>query len=92
MVQRMLKDIVLKTVEVYNKYRSPEAKASFIAADDRSFTLDFEGPFCMGCGFLDYLEDFIHELKELAGIEAEIVELECYEPGRFRVKYVIKSV
>jgi hypothetical protein len=57
------KDYVLKAIEEYNKYRSPEAK--LVKISEKELVLDFEGSFCRTCGVSDYLEDFIYELQKL---------------------------
>jgi len=62
-----LKRVVLKAVEEYNRFRSPEAKAKLIKIREKEIILDFEGSFCRTCGVYDYFEDFVYELKENNG-------------------------
>ena len=45
-----LKDLVLRTIEVYNRYRSPETTATLFTMEKDGFVLDFEGSFCTTCG------------------------------------------
>ncbi|KON32880.1 hypothetical protein AC477_02330, partial [miscellaneous Crenarchaeota group-1 archaeon SG8-32-1] len=59
-----LSDSILKAVEEYNKYRSPEATAKLIEIQKHEFVVEFEGPFCSSCGVQDYIEDFIYELED----------------------------
>ena len=47
----------------YNKFRSPEATVKFLHFGDGKLVLEFEGSFCNTCGFYDYFEDFIYEMK-----------------------------
>lgn len=87
-----LKDLVLKTIEVYNRYRSPEATAKLVAVEKDGFIIDFEGPFCTSCGVRDYFEDFIYELETInRKIKLKLAETKPMEPQRFRVRYRIKD-
>lgn len=67
-------DRLEKVVEEYNKYRSPEVEARLIHVKDYEFIVKFEGSFCYTCGFYDYIDDFLIELRD-AGIDAEIKEV-----------------
>jgi hypothetical protein len=58
-----LGDLVLRAIEVYNRYRSPEATAKLVGVEKDGFIIQFEGPFCQSCGVNDYSEDFICELE-----------------------------
>jgi hypothetical protein len=49
------KDSVLKAIDEYNKYRSPEAKAKPIKINEKELVIDFEGSFCQTCGYLTIL-------------------------------------
>jgi hypothetical protein len=48
-----LRILVLKTIEVYNRYRSPEVKAKLVEMKNNGFVIDFEGTFCQSCGVKD---------------------------------------
>jgi hypothetical protein len=85
-----LEEAVLKAVDEYNKYRSPEAKAKLIEIREEELTIDFEGTFCWTCGVYDYFEDFMYELKELIDLNIEVLSFKEYEPGKFRVRYRFK--
>ena len=52
-----LNELVLKAIEVYNRYRSPEATAKLVRIEKDNFVIEFEGAFCLGCGVRDYFED-----------------------------------
>jgi len=81
----------LKAIEEYNKYRSPEAKAKLVKISDKELVVDFEGSFCRTCGVVDYLEDFIYELKELTDVKVKIESFKERGHETIRVKYVIEK-
>jgi len=87
-----LSKLVLRTIEAYNRFRSPEASAKLLKLEKDGFTIEFEGSFCQSCGVQDYFEDFIYELGRLSsGVEVEIGEIEQTNPQRFEVQYVVKD-
>ena len=51
-----LSELLLKTVEVYNRYRSPEAAAKLLRLQEDGFIIAFQGSFCKSCGVQDYLK------------------------------------
>jgi hypothetical protein len=84
-----LNGLVLKAIEVYNRYRSPEATAKLVGVEKDGFVIEFEGAFCLSCGVRDYFEDFIYELEDLnRNFRAEIKETEQTGSQSFRVHYV----
>ena len=84
--------LVLRTIEVFNRYRSPEATAKLVGVEKDGFIIEFEGPFCMSCGVRDYFEDFIHELEDISGaFSVEVKETEPSGPQSFRVRYGVKD-
>jgi len=86
-----LSKLILRTVEVYNRYRSPEATAKLLKLEEDGFTIEFEGSFCQSCGVQDYFEDFIYELESLSSaVEVEIGEIEQTSPQSFKVQYIVK--
>ncbi|MCX8153640.1 MAG: hypothetical protein N3E52_04320 [Candidatus Bathyarchaeota archaeon] len=85
-----LKGIVLRAIEDYNKYRSPEAKAKLVRLSENELILDFEGVFCRTCGVYDYLEDFIYELRKFADVNIKITSFKEYKPEIIRVKYALQ--
>jgi len=87
-----LKNLVLRTIEVYNRYRSPETTAKLIAVEKDGFIIDFEGSFCTSCGVTDYFEDFIYELETInKTFKLELAETKPTGPQSFRVRYRIKD-
>jgi len=87
-----LKKLILRTVEVYNRYRSPEATAKLLKLEEDGFTIQFEGTFCQSCGVQDYFEDFIYELRSLgSAVKAEVGEIKQTSPQSFKVQYRIKG-
>ncbi|MEM1554616.1 MAG: hypothetical protein QXJ72_07025 [Thermoproteota archaeon] len=83
-------EAVLKAINEYNKYHSPEAKARLIKIGEKGFTVDFEGVFCFSCGVYDYFEDLIYELKNFTVEDVEILSFKEYEPEKIRVEYGFK--
>jgi hypothetical protein len=87
-----LNDLVSIAIEVYNRYRSPEATAKLIGMEKDGFIIEFEGPFCQSCGVNDYFEDFIHELEDMSrSLRVEVKETEPAGPQSFRVRYAVKG-
>jgi hypothetical protein len=88
-----LKDIVAGAIQVYNKYRSPEAKATLVEIKKDRFVVDFEGSFCESCGVRDYIEDLIYELKGInQKFRVELEETKTIEQHKFRARYKLKDV
>jgi hypothetical protein len=87
-----LEEIIRKAIILYNRYRSPEAVAKLVRVSPESVTIAFSGSFCYSCGVLDYIEDFIHELKILTDkIELKIDKTRQTSPRSFEVDYRIKT-
>jgi len=87
-----LNDLVLRAIEVYNRYRSPEATAKLVGMEKDGFIIEFEGHFCQSCGGNDYFEDFIHELEDInKSFRVEVKETEPADPQSFRVRYGVKD-
>lgn len=91
-VLRLRSKLNIKTasaaVELYNKYRSPEVTAGLISIDAAGITLQFEGTFCNTCGFMDYFEDLIFEVKRLTSINMRIEYVEEKAFQTFIVRYL----
>jgi hypothetical protein len=87
-----LNDLVSRAIEVYNRYRSPEATAKLVGMEKDGFIIEFEEPFCQSCGVNDYFEDFIHELETMSkSFRVEVKETEPAGPQSFRVRYDVKG-
>ena len=79
-----------KSVEEFNRFRSPEASVKLVKIEGNSITVSFSGPFCVSCGIYDYFEDFIYVLED-HGINAEIVDIKA-KGDAFEVKLNIKRL
>lgn len=86
-ISMSLETAVRQAINDYNKYRSPEAKATLVEMGSGKLTVDFEGSFCRTCGVTDYFEDFIYELKRYAEVEMKILGFEEIGTEKFRVKF-----
>jgi hypothetical protein len=87
-----LRILVLKTIEVYNRYRCPEVKAKLVEMKNNGFVIDFEGTFCQSCGVKDYFDDFSAELEDISKTECfHVVESDPTGPQSFRVTYQLKD-
>jgi hypothetical protein len=75
----------------YNKFRSPEVKVKFLRFHDKKLELEFEGSFCNTCGFHDYFEDFIYEMKRLKSIELNIDYIKEIGFQKFIVIYSVSD-
>lgn len=84
-------EVVQNTVKHYNKHRSPEVIARLVQIGENELAIDFEGPFCGGCGVNDYFEDFIYELKRYSKVKIAVSSFEQTEAEKFRVKYTFSS-
>ncbi|NIP40038.1 MAG: hypothetical protein GTN39_00810 [Candidatus Aenigmarchaeota archaeon] len=78
-----------KSVEEFNKYRSPEAKAKLISVGKESLEIEFTGSFCETCGFYDYFEDFRLILEE-RGLGTRTGKIKEIEKGA-KVEFVISK-
>ena len=67
-----LKKNILKAIETYNKYRSPEAFAKLIDIKEDKTVVKFEGIFCYTCGIRDWIEDLVYILMD-HGLDAKLV-------------------
>lgn len=82
-----------RTIDVYNRYRSPEVTAKLVKQERDGFTIEFRGVLCQSCGAQDYFEDFIYDFEEVNGrVEAEIGKIKQINPQSFRVYYRILNV
>ena len=87
-----LNELVLRAIEGYNRYRSPEATVKLVGMEKDGFVIEFEGAFCLSCGVRDYFEDFIYELEDISrDLKVEMRESEQSGPQSFRVRYVVNS-
>jgi len=91
-VDARLNDLVLRAIDVYNRYRSAEATAKLIGIKKDGFIIEFKGPFCQSCGVNDYFEDFIHELEDISeAFNVKVEAIEPYGPQSFMVCYSVND-
>ncbi len=70
-----IESIVNRAINDYNMYRIPEVKASLIGLDENLLKINFEGSYCLTCGFYDYFDDFKLTLEEF-GLKTDITDIE----------------
>jgi len=70
--------LLRRAVELYNKYRAPEAIARVLEVRDDRILVVFEGTFCNTCGVNHWVEDLKYVLEDL-GVEAELLEVQDSE-------------
>ncbi len=86
-----LEQLMRRTVALYNRYRSPEATAKLVLVTPELVTVSFSGSFCYSCGVIDYLEDFIQEVKLLTDkVELKIGKTRQTSPRSFEADYRVK--
>lgn len=79
-----------KAVELYNRYRNPEAIASIISIEGNIVVMKFAGHFCVSCGVIDWIEDFLYILKDMR-VDADIANVNYFtEDNYVLVKLRIK--
>jgi len=89
--QPELEELIRKAILLYNRYRSPEAVAKLVSVSTENITLSFSGSFCYSCGVIDYVEDFIHELKLLTDkVELKVGKTRQTSPRGFEADYRVK--
>ena len=89
--QSELEEFIRKAILLYNRYRSPEAVAKVVSVSSENVTLSFSGSFCYSCGVIDYVEDFIHELKMLTDkVELKVGKTRQTTPRSFEADYRVK--
>ncbi len=90
--QAELEELVRRAILLYNRYRSPEAVAKVVSVRPEVVTLSISGSFCYSCGVLDYVEDFVHELKMLTKkVELKVGRTRQTSPRSFEVDYWVKA-
>ena len=79
-----LQKMVKSAINMYNRYRSPEATATLLEVETERLLIHFSGSFCLTCGIRDYFEDMKYELLD-AGVRSEIVDVQDYG-----LEYIVK--
>jgi len=75
-----------KTIEIYNRYRSPEATAKLVDVNSKEIIVEFVGPFCDTCGVVDWLEDLVYEAED-QGLRLRLVDFRKVEPYRIIARF-----
>ncbi len=84
MNRQKLREKIEKSIQLYNKYRSPEATAQLIELSDKEIKIKLSGTYCETCGLYDWIEDLKYVLED-NGIRTEIdkiIELKGYYGDR----------
>ncbi|MCC6016042.1 MAG: hypothetical protein LM582_03255 [Desulfurococcaceae archaeon] len=83
MIDKIDLDKVLKeSIEIYNRYRAPEAVVEILGIDKDILIAKFSGYFCVTCGVIDWIEDYIYILKDL-GVDAQIVKVDYFTEDNY---------
>lgn len=81
---------VMYAIDLYNKFRSPEAVASLVKVDEETIQISFKGSFCFTCGLNEWFEDFRLLLEE-NGINSKIYSIEQIDADEFLVTFRIND-
>jgi hypothetical protein len=81
---------VMYVIDLYNKFRSPEAVASLVKVDEETIQISFKGSFCFTCGLNEWFEDFRLLLEE-NGINSKIYSIEQIDVDEFLVTFRIND-
>ncbi len=84
-----LETIIRKTVNLYNRLKSPEAITKIEKITIDIVTIEFTGSFCYDCGgILTYVEDFAKDFKVFVDyIELKVRGTKQISPRCFQVEY-----
>ncbi len=74
-IRNPIKRITNRAIKEYNRYRVPEVKAKLTEFDEDWLKINFEGSYCLTCGFYDYFDDFKITLEDL-GLKTDITDIE----------------
>ena len=74
------REAVKRAVEEFNRYHGAEARVRVVAWLEDGFMAEFEGGFCLTCGFYDYFDDLARLIAELS-YKVDAVKVEEYEGG-----------
>ncbi len=75
-----MKKKIAESINLFNRYRSPEATASLSRLADGVAEVEFSGEFCRTCGYHDYFEDLVIFLKD-QGLNAKICKINEKDGG-----------
>jgi hypothetical protein len=88
-----LEMLVQKTVNLYNRLKSPEALTKMVKISLETVTIEFTGSFCYDCGgILTYVEDFARDFKVFVDyVELRVGQTRQITPRSFQVDYSVKA-
>jgi hypothetical protein len=88
-----LEMLVQKTVNLYNRLKSPEALTKTVKISLETVTIEFTGSFCYDCGgILTYVEDFARDFKVFVDyVELRVGQTRQITPRSFQVDYSVKA-
>jgi len=86
-----LEQILVKTISLYNRLRSPEITAKLVSVTPVNVKVSFSGGFCYGCGIMDYVDGFAKQFKTLSGnAELQTDNTRQITPRIFEADYLVK--
>lgn len=92
MSQGEIEALAQKTVQLYNRLRSPQVTTKVVFASLGLLTVSFSGGFCYGCGVMDYVDGFAEQFKMLAGrAELKVGKTRQINPRTFEADYAVKA-
>ena len=90
--QQEIEDLARKTVQLFNRVRSPQVTTKVVFASSDILIISFSGGLCYGCGILDYVDGFAQQFKVLAGkAELKVCKTREINPRTFEADYSIKT-
>lgn len=87
--RKEIKNVLDDALEEYNRFRTPEVRATLKHLSRDRFTVDFRGTFCVTCGFYDYFDDLKYELLD-RGLVVDVEKINEVEDGAI-VEFSIKQ-
>jgi len=80
---------IVRALEHFNRYHSPEAVAELVSASSGGFSVRFCGPFVLSCCLDEYFEDLKYDLLRIAGegVEVDVEEVRRLKGECFLVNY-----
>jgi len=95
MVTLDLLNRIIEAVQVYNRFRSPEARAYILSIHGNTVRVLIEGCYCETCGVYDWIEDLVYCMED-EGVNAKIKEFieprDPLEPWRIVVLEVSEGL
>lgn len=80
---------ILKVLEHFNRYHSPEATAKLVDVNEKGFEVMFCGSFVISCCLDEYFEDLKYDLLRITGKGVEVEEVRRVKEECYRVAYTL---